>query len=164
MKVVSVAMRILFHPADQIYNPKPHHSSVFVSDEESTPTNVSTEPVPSSSPPGLRRSPHSSSPTLTDYVREHFVFLVQRWTTWSLSRAGDPSSTDAAQGPTSRVTFTLGGPDSSKDERAAAAAVESADFDFLDLPEQASLPHSCVSSMHRTSTMPELRIMPCECQ
>ena len=124
---------------------------------------TSTDPV---QPAGLRRSPHSSSPTLTDYVRESLALWVEKWTSWSSRSQTVNTSSTGAEAP-SKVTFTLGDQlieqgGCADDEQ--APVVENVTYTFVDLQQRTHLPQSCMAGLQRTATMPELRVFPCECQ
>ncbi|KAK7097333.1 DAP3-binding cell death enhancer 1-like [Littorina saxatilis] len=117
------------------------------SEQDSAASSASTDTVPS---PGLRRSPHSSSPTLTDYLRESLTYvLVGGLSAW-------PSSDSVHSEGHNRATFTLGGQDnfSADDQKFVAEKVS---YNLMELPQRVSIQHSCLSGLHRTSTMPELR-------
>ena len=132
-----------------------------ISDQNGS-ADIDADPVP---PLCLRRSPHGSSPTLSDYVRESITFWVEKWTSWSSLSQTVEASPAATEGP-SRATFTLGDEPVSQDCRVAGerapAVAENANFTFVDMQQR--VPQSCVAGLHRTSTMPELRTLPCECQ
>lgn len=105
---------------------------------------------------GLHRQSHSSSPVLTDFMRESIAGI------WS----GELSAWFSSQSLTSssklsnkqRPTFPLGdyGSVSSLDQGDGET-----DSSLMDFPQRVGIAE-CVAGMHRTSTMPELRMISCQ--
>ncbi|KAK7503848.1 hypothetical protein BaRGS_00004971 [Batillaria attramentaria] len=111
----------------------------------------STEEFCQPVPPALRRSPHSSSPSLTDCVRDSLAKLwIGDFSRWS-SVQNIPDSTSSE----SRPMFSVGGSDS------AMNLADIQDGHMVGL-SRLNIPDRCsVSGLQRTSTMPDLCFVPC---
>lgn len=108
--------------------------------------------------PALRHSPHSSSPVLSDYVRESMAGLWSgELSAWFSSQSLTSSSKNANN---QRPAFILGDYDTAS--AMDAAGVET-DRSVLAFPLQhLTMDQGCSTGLHRTSTMPELRLVSCQ--
>ena len=103
--------------------------------------------------PGLRRTLCFSSPAFTDYIRQNMAVIWNGELSASSSRqtlAAPHQSTDMQD----RVTFTLGGDDVPQDQVGG--------YSMLAVERGARIPVGSASGLHRTYTMPELQMVPCQ--
>ncbi|XP_076446795.1 uncharacterized protein LOC143284067 [Babylonia areolata] len=116
--------------------------------------NSSTISEPS---PGLRKNSRSSSPVLTDYMRESIAGIWSgELTAWFSSQSLNSSS---KLSDSQRPVFLVGDYDPVSPFDVSDTEMNTS---LLDFPQRVSVHQSCFAGLHRTSTMPELRAVSCQ--